>query len=101
MSVPGGAGRGLSPPPPGTAGSFLLSSVAEGLVDGRIAEGLVDAAELRSVDVETQARLEALLEAAGIGKISTTDGKVSWRVREKERKREREGETDRGRERRT
>ena len=78
VSVPAGAGgggagvgggRGISPPPPGSAGSFLLSSVAE---------GLVDAAELRSVDVETQARLEALLEAAGIGKISATDGKVRF-----------------------
>lgn len=29
----------------------------------------------RSVDPETQARLEALLEAAGIGKLSTGDGK--------------------------
>ena len=65
VSVSGGAGS-ISPPP-GSAGSFLLSSVAE---------GLVDAAELRSVDVETQARLEALLEAAGIGKISANDGKV-------------------------
>lgn len=29
----------------------------------------------RSVDPETQARLEALLEAAGIGKLSSGDGK--------------------------
>lgn len=29
----------------------------------------------RSVDPETQARLEALLEAAGIGKLSSSDGK--------------------------
>lgn len=29
----------------------------------------------RSVDPETQARLEALLEAAGIGKLSSADGK--------------------------
>uniref|UniRef100_T1IU24 Uncharacterized protein n=1 Tax=Strigamia maritima TaxID=126957 RepID=T1IU24_STRMM len=31
--------------------------------------------DLRSVDPETQARLEALLEAAGIGKLATADGK--------------------------
>lgn len=31
--------------------------------------------DLQSVDPETQARLEALLEAAGIGKLSTADGK--------------------------
>uniref|UniRef100_A0A452TKS3 Ankyrin repeat domain-containing protein 17 n=1 Tax=Ursus maritimus TaxID=29073 RepID=A0A452TKS3_URSMA len=32
--------------------------------------------DLRTVDPETQARLEALLEAAGIGKLSTADGKA-------------------------
>lgn len=31
---------------------------------------------MSSVDLHTQARLEALLEAAGIGKLSTTDGKA-------------------------
>jgi hypothetical protein len=60
------ASAGVGATPPG--GNFLLSSVAD---------GLVDTTELRSVDVETQARLEALLEAAGIGKISASDGKVS------------------------
>ncbi|XP_057644235.1 ankyrin repeat and KH domain-containing protein 1 isoform X7 [Chionomys nivalis] len=42
---------------------IFLSSTAEG-------------ADLRTVDPETQARLEALLEAAGIGKLSTADGKA-------------------------
>ena len=37
---------------------------------------LKDKADLKSVDPRTQARLEALLEAAGIGKLSTTDGKA-------------------------
>uniref|UniRef100_A0A8C7S313 Ankyrin repeat and KH domain containing 1 n=1 Tax=Oncorhynchus mykiss TaxID=8022 RepID=A0A8C7S313_ONCMY len=46
-----------------TASELLLSSAAEG-------------ADLRTVDPETQARLEALLEAAGIGKLSTADGKA-------------------------
>ncbi|TRY57576.1 hypothetical protein DNTS_023504 [Danionella cerebrum] len=46
-----------------TASELLLSSAADG-------------ADLRSVDPETQARLEALLEAAGIGKLSTADGKA-------------------------
>ncbi|XP_058153143.1 ankyrin repeat domain-containing protein 17 isoform X9 [Dasypus novemcinctus] len=38
--------------------------------------GTTDGADLRTVDPETQARLEALLEAAGIGKLSTADGKA-------------------------
>ncbi|XP_056302439.1 ankyrin repeat and KH domain-containing protein 1 isoform X1 [Danio aesculapii] len=46
-----------------TASELLLSSAADG-------------ADLRTVDPETQARLEALLEAAGIGKLSTADGKA-------------------------
>uniref|UniRef100_A0A7M4EHC8 Ankyrin repeat domain-containing protein 17 n=1 Tax=Crocodylus porosus TaxID=8502 RepID=A0A7M4EHC8_CROPO len=46
-----------------TASKLLLSSTADG-------------ADLRTVDPETQARLEALLEAAGIGKLSTPDGKA-------------------------
>uniref|UniRef100_A0A670ZM01 Ankyrin repeat domain-containing protein 17 n=1 Tax=Pseudonaja textilis TaxID=8673 RepID=A0A670ZM01_PSETE len=46
-----------------TASKLLLSSTADG-------------ADLRTVDPETQARLEALLEAAGIGKLSTADGKA-------------------------
>ncbi|XP_029439484.1 ankyrin repeat and KH domain-containing protein 1-like isoform X2 [Rhinatrema bivittatum] len=46
-----------------TASELFLSSAAEG-------------ADLRTVDPETQARLEALLEAAGIGKLSTADGKA-------------------------
>uniref|UniRef100_A0A8D0E0U9 Ankyrin repeat and KH domain containing 1 n=1 Tax=Salvator merianae TaxID=96440 RepID=A0A8D0E0U9_SALMN len=46
-----------------TTSEIFLSSAAEG-------------AELRTVDPETQARLEALLEAAGIGKLSTADGKA-------------------------
>ncbi|XP_053559300.1 ankyrin repeat domain-containing protein 17 isoform X2 [Bombina bombina] len=46
-----------------TASKLLLSGTADG-------------ADLRSVDPETQARLEALLEAAGIGKLSTADGKA-------------------------
>ncbi|KAJ8408895.1 hypothetical protein AAFF_G00247130 [Aldrovandia affinis] len=46
-----------------TASELLLSSAADG-------------ADLRTVDSETQARLEALLEAAGIGKLSTADGKA-------------------------
>uniref|UniRef100_A0A8C0D427 Ankyrin repeat domain 17 n=1 Tax=Balaenoptera musculus TaxID=9771 RepID=A0A8C0D427_BALMU len=46
-----------------TASKFLLSGAADG-------------ADLRTVDPETQARLEALLEAAGIGKLSTADGKA-------------------------
>ncbi|XP_075065851.1 ankyrin repeat and KH domain-containing protein 1 isoform X2 [Mixophyes fleayi] len=46
-----------------TASELLLSSAAEG-------------ADFRTVDPETQARLEALLEAAGIGKLSTADGKA-------------------------
>lgn len=46
-----------------TASELLLSSAADG-------------ADLRTVDPETQARLEALLEAAGIGKLSTPDGKA-------------------------
>ncbi|XP_045573341.1 ankyrin repeat and KH domain-containing protein 1 isoform X7 [Salmo salar] len=46
-----------------TASELLLASAADG-------------ADLRTVDPETQARLEALLEAAGIGKLSTTDGKA-------------------------
>uniref|UniRef100_A0A8C5UCG5 Ankyrin repeat domain 17 n=1 Tax=Malurus cyaneus samueli TaxID=2593467 RepID=A0A8C5UCG5_9PASS len=46
-----------------TASKLLLSSNADG-------------ADLRTVDPETQARLEALLEAAGIGKLSTADGKA-------------------------
>ncbi|XP_043924865.1 ankyrin repeat and KH domain-containing protein 1-like [Protopterus annectens] len=46
-----------------TASELFLSSTAEG-------------ADLRAVDPETQARLEALLEAAGIGKLSTADGKA-------------------------
>ncbi|XP_078233836.1 ankyrin repeat domain-containing protein 17 isoform X7 [Pogona vitticeps] len=46
-----------------TASKLLLSSTTDG-------------ADLRTVDPETQARLEALLEAAGIGKLSTADGKA-------------------------
>uniref|UniRef100_A0A8B9G4X0 K Homology domain-containing protein n=1 Tax=Amazona collaria TaxID=241587 RepID=A0A8B9G4X0_9PSIT len=46
-----------------TTSDLFLSSTAEG-------------ADLRTVDPETQARLEALLEAAGIGKLSTADGKA-------------------------
>uniref|UniRef100_A0A670Y7G0 Ankyrin repeat and KH domain containing 1 n=1 Tax=Pseudonaja textilis TaxID=8673 RepID=A0A670Y7G0_PSETE len=46
-----------------TTSEIFLSSAAEG-------------ADLRTVDPETQARLEALLEAAGIGKLSTADGKA-------------------------
>ncbi|XP_063784310.1 ankyrin repeat and KH domain-containing protein 1 isoform X2 [Pseudophryne corroboree] len=46
-----------------TASELLLSTAAEG-------------ADFRTVDPETQARLEALLEAAGIGKLSTADGKA-------------------------
>ncbi|XP_057629119.1 ankyrin repeat domain-containing protein 17 isoform X3 [Chionomys nivalis] len=46
-----------------TASKLLLSGTADG-------------ADLRTVDPETQARLEALLEAAGIGKLSTADGKA-------------------------
>uniref|UniRef100_A0A8C3LHA7 K Homology domain-containing protein n=1 Tax=Chrysolophus pictus TaxID=9089 RepID=A0A8C3LHA7_CHRPC len=46
-----------------TTSELFLSSAAEG-------------ADLRAVDPETQARLEALLEAAGIGKLSTADGKA-------------------------
>uniref|UniRef100_A0A7M4E175 Ankyrin repeat and KH domain containing 1 n=1 Tax=Crocodylus porosus TaxID=8502 RepID=A0A7M4E175_CROPO len=46
-----------------TTSELFLSSPAEG-------------ADLRTVDPETQARLEALLEAAGIGKLSTADGKA-------------------------
>ncbi|XP_060693169.1 ankyrin repeat and KH domain-containing protein 1 isoform X10 [Hemiscyllium ocellatum] len=46
-----------------TASELLLSSAADGT-------------DLRTVDPETQARLEALLEAAGIGKLSTADGKA-------------------------
>ncbi|XP_070582823.1 ankyrin repeat domain-containing protein 17 isoform X2 [Erythrolamprus reginae] len=46
-----------------TASKLLLSSTADGT-------------DLRTVDPETQARLEALLEAAGIGKLSTADGKA-------------------------
>ncbi|XP_075397780.1 ankyrin repeat and KH domain-containing protein 1 isoform X11 [Tenrec ecaudatus] len=46
-----------------TTSEVFLSSTAEG-------------ADLRTVDPETQARLEALLEAAGIGKLSTADGKA-------------------------
>ncbi|XP_032703372.1 ankyrin repeat and KH domain-containing protein 1 isoform X12 [Lontra canadensis] len=46
-----------------TTSEIFLSSTAEG-------------ADLRTVDPETQARLEALLEAAGIGKLSTADGKA-------------------------
>ncbi|KAK2541717.1 Ankrd17 [Columba guinea] len=45
-----------------TASKLLLSST--------------DGTDLRTVDPETQARLEALLEAAGIGKLSTADGKA-------------------------
>lgn len=39
-------------------------------------ETLEDGTEMRTVDPETQARLEALLEAAGIGKLCTSDGKA-------------------------
>ncbi|XP_064628158.1 ankyrin repeat domain-containing protein 17-like isoform X2 [Lineus longissimus] len=46
---------------------FLLRSETEAGMEGT---------DLRSVDPETQARLEALLEAAGIGKLSTSDGKA-------------------------
>ncbi|XP_040828533.1 ankyrin repeat and KH domain-containing protein 1 isoform X1 [Ochotona curzoniae] len=46
-----------------TTSEIFLSSTTEG-------------ADLRTVDPETQARLEALLEAAGIGKLSTADGKA-------------------------
>ncbi|XP_030683922.1 ankyrin repeat and KH domain-containing protein 1 isoform X12 [Nomascus leucogenys] len=46
-----------------TTSEIFLSSTSEG-------------ADLRTVDPETQARLEALLEAAGIGKLSTADGKA-------------------------
>ncbi|XP_069508766.1 ankyrin repeat and KH domain-containing protein 1 isoform X2 [Ambystoma mexicanum] len=46
-----------------TASELFLSSAVEGT-------------DLRTVDPETQARLEALLEAAGIGKLSTADGKA-------------------------
>uniref|UniRef100_H0VK14 Ankyrin repeat and KH domain containing 1 n=1 Tax=Cavia porcellus TaxID=10141 RepID=H0VK14_CAVPO len=46
-----------------TTSEIFLSSTAEG-------------ADLHTVDPETQARLEALLEAAGIGKLSTPDGKA-------------------------
>ncbi|XP_007473346.1 ankyrin repeat and KH domain-containing protein 1 isoform X13 [Monodelphis domestica] len=46
-----------------TTSELFLSSAAEGT-------------DLRTVDPETQARLEALLEAAGIGKLSTADGKA-------------------------
>uniref|UniRef100_A0A452IE50 Ankyrin repeat domain-containing protein 17 n=1 Tax=Gopherus agassizii TaxID=38772 RepID=A0A452IE50_9SAUR len=41
-----------------------------------VEEFTADGADLRTVDPETQARLEALLEAAGIGKLSTADGKA-------------------------
>ncbi|XP_013391595.1 ankyrin repeat and KH domain-containing protein 1-like [Lingula anatina] len=46
------------------ASKFLLTSES------------MEAADLRNVDPETQARLEALLEAAGLGKLSTADGKA-------------------------
>ncbi|KAM9309629.1 ankyrin repeat and KH domain-containing protein 1 isoform 3-T3 [Pholidichthys leucotaenia] len=46
-----------------TASELLLSTATDGV-------------DLRTVDPETQARLEALLEAAGIGKLSTADGKA-------------------------
>ncbi|XP_073505669.1 ankyrin repeat and KH domain-containing protein 1-like [Phyllobates terribilis] len=46
-----------------TASELFLSTAAE-------------VADLRTVDPATQARLEALLEAAGIGKLSTADGKA-------------------------
>uniref|UniRef100_H2RRA6 Ankyrin repeat and KH domain containing 1 n=1 Tax=Takifugu rubripes TaxID=31033 RepID=H2RRA6_TAKRU len=46
-----------------SASELLLSSATDGV-------------DLRTVDPETQARLEALLEAAGIGKLSTADGKA-------------------------
>ncbi|NP_001191021.1 ankyrin repeat and KH domain-containing protein 1 [Xenopus tropicalis] len=46
-----------------TASELFLSTAAEGT-------------DFRTVDPETQARLEALLEAAGIGKLSTADGKA-------------------------
>ncbi|XP_069055397.1 ankyrin repeat and KH domain-containing protein 1 isoform X3 [Pleurodeles waltl] len=46
-----------------TASELFLSSAVEGT-------------DLRTVDPATQARLEALLEAAGIGKLSTADGKA-------------------------
>ncbi|KAK9396776.1 Ankyrin repeat domain 17 [Crotalus adamanteus] len=52
-------------------------------ISGDVSEALkakdrntADGADLRTVDPETQARLEALLEAAGIGKLSTADGKA-------------------------
>lgn len=35
-----------------------------------------ESTDMKNVDPRTQARLEALLEAAGIGKLSTTDGKA-------------------------
>ncbi|XP_076823769.1 ankyrin repeat domain-containing protein 17-like isoform X2 [Clavelina lepadiformis] len=47
----------------------LLAATSHASVDGAGDESI-------SVDAETQARLEALLEAAGIGKLSTTDGKA-------------------------
>ncbi|KAL5013362.1 hypothetical protein ScPMuIL_007632 [Solemya velum] len=46
------------------ASNFLLSTES------------IDGASLQTVDPETHARLEALLEAAGIGKLSTADGKA-------------------------
>ncbi|XP_026474601.1 ankyrin repeat domain-containing protein 17-like isoform X4 [Ctenocephalides felis] len=53
-------------------------SVSEDLEDAEVGDGafLLESDENgRTVDPETQARLEALLEAAGIGKLSSGDGK--------------------------
>ncbi|XP_045140678.1 ankyrin repeat and KH domain-containing protein 1 [Echinops telfairi] len=84
-SAPAGASE---PPPPGGVGlglraveSFILDQedldnpvlkTTSEIFLSSTAEG----ADLRTVDPETQARLEALLEAAGIGKLSTADGKA-------------------------
>ncbi|XP_039262547.2 ankyrin repeat domain-containing protein 17-like [Styela clava] len=66
-----------------TAASVLTSKLAQiaGQTLGAEASELQDfenisGDECLPVDLETQARLEALLEAAGIGKLSTSDGKA-------------------------
>nr|XP_018668743.1 ankyrin repeat domain-containing protein 17 isoform X3 [Ciona intestinalis] len=56
--------------------SALASKLAMLAATGHVSTGEGTSDDQISVDAETQARLEALLEAAGIGKLSTSDGKA-------------------------
>ena len=53
-------------------GSEAVLDPSQFLLSSETMEGT----DIRTVDAETQERLEALLEAAGIGKLSAADGKA-------------------------